>query len=82
MFPNYLPLKKGLALHFNNFESPSPKDDLCQVWSKLAKWFLRRFLNDLTLFLHFCYYLPFEDDLTLHLNNYEFPSLKDDLCKV
>ena len=45
MFPNYLPLEKGLALHFNNFESPLPKDDLCQVWSKLAQWFLRRSRN-------------------------------------
>jgi hypothetical protein len=31
---------------------------------------LRRFLNALTLFLHFCNYLPLEDDL----NKHEFPS--------
>ena len=24
------------------FKSPSPKNDLCQVWLKLAQWFLRR----------------------------------------
>ena len=26
---SYLPLEKGLALHMNNFETPSPKDALC-----------------------------------------------------
>ena len=27
LFPNYLPLEKVGALHFNNLKSPSPKDD-------------------------------------------------------
>ena len=36
LFHNYLPLKKGRALHLNNLESPSPKNALCQVWLKLA----------------------------------------------
>ena len=36
------PLENGVALHLNKFESPSPKDALCQVWLKLAKWFCRR----------------------------------------
>ena len=30
-----------MALHLNKHESPSPKDALCQVWLKLAQWFLR-----------------------------------------
>jgi hypothetical protein len=30
------------TLHLNKLESPAPKDDLCQVWLKLAKWFWRR----------------------------------------
>jgi hypothetical protein len=38
----YLPLEKGTALHLNKLESPSSKDDLCQVWLKLAQWFWRR----------------------------------------
>ena len=38
-FGNYLPLEKGGALHLNKFESPVPKDALCQVWLKLAQWF-------------------------------------------
>ena len=41
-FCNYLPLEKGGALHLNKLISPSPKDVLCQVWLKLAKWFWRR----------------------------------------
>ena len=35
-FRNYLPLENGWALHLNKLEFPSPKDDLCQVWLKLA----------------------------------------------
>jgi hypothetical protein len=32
----YLPLEKGIPLRLNKLESPLPKDDLCQVWLKLA----------------------------------------------
>ena len=42
LFRNYLPFEKGRAIHLNKFESPSPKDALCEVWLKLAQWFLRR----------------------------------------
>ena len=45
----HLPLEKGVALHLNKLEFPSPKDALCQVWLKLAQWFRRR------RFLNFCY---------------------------
>jgi hypothetical protein len=48
------PLGEGKSLRI-----PSLKDDLCQVWSKLAQWFWRRFLNDPTLFLLFYDYFPF-----------------------
>ena len=41
VFCNYLPLEKSNPLRFNNLESPLPKDDLCQVWLKLAQWFWR-----------------------------------------
>jgi hypothetical protein len=45
---------------------------------KLAQWFWRRrFLNDTTPFLHFCDYLPLEEDLALYLNSLEFPLSKD-----
>jgi hypothetical protein len=60
-----------------------PKDDLCQVWLKLALWFWRRIvLKDPTLFLHFCDYLLFEEDLVLYLNRLKFPSPKDNLYEV
>ena len=32
LFCNYLPMEKRVTLHFNKFESPIPKDFLCQVW--------------------------------------------------
>ena len=42
LFRSYLPLEKDVALHLNKLESASSKDALCQVWFKLAQWFLRR----------------------------------------
>jgi hypothetical protein len=42
LFRYYLPLEKGDPLHLNKLESPPPKDGLCQVWLKLARWFWRR----------------------------------------
>jgi hypothetical protein len=76
-------LKKGYPLHLNKLESPPLKDDLCQVWLKLVQWFWRRrFLNDPTLLLHFCDYLPFEEDLAPYLNKLKFPSPKDNLYQV
>jgi hypothetical protein len=39
----------------------------------------RKYLNDPTLFLYFCDYLPFEEVLALYLNNLKFPLRKDDL---
>ena len=54
---NFLPLEKGVAL----YESPSPKDALCQIRLQLAQWFKRRrFLNFDYVFSLFCYYLPLE----------------------
>jgi hypothetical protein len=44
--------------------------------------FLRRFLIDPTKFLHFCDYLPFEEDLAFNLNNLEYPLPKNDLYQV
>jgi hypothetical protein len=34
---------------------------------------ITRFLNDPTLFLHFCDYLPFEEDLTLDFVQFQIP---------
>ena len=32
LFHNYLPFEKGVALHLNKLESPSPRDTLYQNW--------------------------------------------------
>jgi hypothetical protein len=78
-----LPLREGQSIPLNKLESPSSKDDLYQVWLRLAKWFWRkRFSNDHSQLLHFCDYLPLEDDLALYLNKLEFPSSKDNLYQV
>jgi hypothetical protein len=42
LFCYYLPLGKGVVLHLYNSESPLPKDDLYQLWLKLAQRFWRR----------------------------------------
>jgi hypothetical protein len=71
----YLPLERGNPLHLNKLESLPSKDDLCKVCLKLAWWFWRRrFLNDPS---HFCDYLPFVENLALHLNKLEFSSPRD-----
>jgi hypothetical protein len=69
--------------HMNKSESPSPKDDLGQVWLKLAQWFWRRrFFCIFSVFLHFCYYLPLKVTNGHHMNKSESPSPKDDLGQV
>ena len=82
LFRNYRPLEKGYPLSLKTFESPSPKEYLCQVWLKLVQWFWRRFSYDPIPFLHFCDYLPFEEDLVLLLNKLEFSTSKDNLYQV
>jgi hypothetical protein len=53
------PLENSYPLHFKKIESPSPKDNSCQVWLKLAQWFWRRrFLNDTTHFYIFVIISP------------------------
>ena len=80
-FRYYLPLKMADCHHLYNFESPSPKDVSCQVWWKLAQWFLRRrFVKYFSTLLHFSYYLPLEMADLYHLYNFEFPSPKDVSC--
>ena len=65
------------------FESPSPKDALCQVGLKLAQWLWRsRFLNFVNVFSLFRIYLPLEKGGALHFQKLEFPLPKDALCQV
>ena len=74
---NYLPLEMGLALHLIKFESTLPKDVLCQVWLKMAKWFWRRtILNFVNVFWLLRNYLPLEKGGALYWNKLESPSHK------
>ena len=84
LFPNYILFEKGVALHLNKHESPSPKDAMCQVWLKLAHWFWRRrfFFKLVNLFLLYPNYLPFGNDVPLLLNKLESLSLRDNFCHV
>jgi hypothetical protein len=69
------PFEEDLALYLNNLKFPLSKDDLYQLWLKLACWFWRRgFLNIFMVFLLFGYYLPLEKGNPLHLNNLESPN--------
>ena len=72
-----------MDLHLNKLQFPSPKDALCQVWLKLAKWFWRRrFLNFVNVFSLFGNYLSLEKGGVLYLNNLESPSPEDALFQV
>jgi hypothetical protein len=71
-------LNRPLVLYLKKLEFP-----LYQVWLNFAclLW-RRRFLNIFSVFLLFCYYLPFEKGYLLCLNKLEFPSPKNDMCQV
>ena len=71
-----------MALHSKKCESPSPKYALCQVWLKLAQWFLRRCFKFVNVFSLFRNYLPLEKGTALHLNKLESSLPKDALCQV
>jgi hypothetical protein len=77
------PLWRGPGPLFEQFRISINKDDLYQVWLKLASCFWRkRFFKNFSVFLFFWYYLPLEKGNPLHLNNLESPLPKDDLCQV
>ena len=76
--------EKLLVLHLKKFESPSPKDALCQVWLKLGSVVLeKKFFLILSMFFpYFCNYLPLEKGGALQLIKLESPLPKDALCQV
>ena len=41
LFPNYIHFRKGVTLHLNKLETPSPRETLYQILLKLAQWFWR-----------------------------------------
>jgi hypothetical protein len=52
-------------------------------WAILVQWFSREKNSMTTQFEHFCdyMYLPFDENLVLYLDNFEFPIPKDDFTK-
>ena len=71
------PLFTLWKVNLNKLEYFSAKDALCQDWLKLARWFLRRFLNFVNVFSLFLDSLPLEMGGAFHLNKIESPLAKD-----
>ena len=76
--------EKGVALYLNKFESPPPKNALCQVWMKLAQWSLRRrfFLSSSIYFNYFLIFSTWKRVWPFIWKKLESPSPKDALCQV
>ena len=53
LFPNYLSLEMGIAIHLNRCKSLSLNDALCQIYLKLAPWFWRKRLLKIVYFVLF-----------------------------
>ena len=72
-----------MVLHLKNLEL-TQGNALCQVWLKLAQWFLRRRILNLIMSMYFRVrnYLLMEKVGALNLNKPESPLLKDTLCQV
>ena len=74
-FRNYISLEKGVVLHLNKIECPSPKDALCKVWLKVVQGLRINFVN---VFSQFCIYLPLEKGVSLsmpYIEEYFEPNL-------
>ena len=59
LFRSCFPWKKCTALYINKLQFPSPKGALCQVWSKFAQLFWRRFcmLHEHVMDVHYSSYI-------------------------
>ena len=67
-----LSLETQKKKHEKSVPIPHREDALCQVRIKLAQWFWRkRFLNIFNIILLFCFNLPLEKGVALHLNKLE-----------
>ena len=81
-FFNYLPLKKGGALHLNKLESFVPKDVLCEFgWNWPSGSGEEEFWISLMYFRYF-ELSPLGKGRALYLNKLESPSPKDALFQV
>ena len=74
LFPYYtcILLEKDGAFHLNKFESPWPKDALCQDWLKFAQWFWRRFVIFIDVLSLFLFYITLQNLVALHFNKLWF----------
>jgi hypothetical protein len=68
-FCDYLPFEEDLSLYLNKREFPSPKDNMYQVLLILTRYIWRKILKIVSVSLLFCYYLPLEKGIPLHLTN-------------
>ena len=68
----------------NKLESTYVRKLSCKIDMTYSGWVLlkKKNFNDLTKVLHFCDYLPFEEELVLYLYNFEILLPKDDLYHV
>ena len=84
LFPYYLPLEKGVALHLNELDYPSPKGCFVPSLVKIGPVVLKKrdFSSLSMFFLLFRNYLPLEKGGVLHLNKLESQSPKNALCQV
>ena len=58
LFRDNVHLRKGVVLHLNKLESPSPKNGLCQVQLNLAQCFWKRLFNKNLFNVFKLHYLP------------------------
>ena len=76
MYHNIDQLKKTIISNLKLLEFHSSKDAFAQwLWR-------RRFLNFVNVFSLYCYYLPLEKGMALHLKKLISPSPKDALCQA
>jgi hypothetical protein len=82
LFCYYLPLERDIPLHLNKLES-HPQRWFVPSLIKIGPVVLEKMiLKDPIPFLHFCDYLPFEEDLVLYFNKRESPLSRDTLYQV
>ena len=75
LFCYHLPLDEGSVHYLNKFESPLPKDAMCQVWLKFGwNWSSGSREEDQCIFVIslFRYYLPSGKGVALHLKTLIF----------
>jgi hypothetical protein len=81
---DYLPFEKNLTLYLNRLEFSLSKDNLYQL--SLIEFGLlvleEKIFKIFSVFLLFCYYLPLEKGVPLHLNKLDSPPPKDDFCQI